>query len=81
VKVTWQELRAVCLLLGCGESRIKGDHLSMSRPGMARPVIIKMDKSLGEDIVRNNMLTLGVSRREFEQLLARVRRHRKGKNS
>lgn len=79
MKVTWQELRAVCRLLGCVESRMKGDHLSMSRPGMARPVIIKMDRDLGEDIIRSNMLTLGVSRKEFEQLLARIRRHRKGK--
>ena len=79
MNVSWQELRAVCLLLGCSESRVKGDHLSMSRPGMARPVIIKMDKSLGEDIVRSNMLTLGASRKEFEHLLNRVRGHRKGK--
>ena len=79
MKVTWQELRAICLLLGCVESRVKGDHLAMTRPGMARPVIIKMDKHLGEDIIRSNMQTLGVARKEFEQRLAQVRRHRKSK--
>jgi hypothetical protein len=79
MKVTWQELRAICLLLGCVESRVKGDHLAMTRPGMARPVIIKMDKNLGEDIIRSNMQTLGVGRKEFEQRLAQVRRHRKHK--
>ena len=77
MKVTWQELRAICLLLRCSESRIKGDHLAMTRPGMARPVIIKMDPDLGEDIVRSNMRTLGVERKEFERLLEQVRRHRK----
>jgi predicted RNA binding protein YcfA (HicA-like mRNA interferase family) len=80
MKVTWQELRAICLMLGCVESRTKGDHLAMARPGMARPVIIKMDNDLGEDIVRSNMHTLGVSRKEFEQLLARVRRYPRRKH-
>lgn len=79
MKVTWQELRTICLLLGCSESRTKGDHLAMSRPGMARPIIIKMDPDLGEDIVRSNMRTLGVPRKEFERLLAQVRRHRKAR--
>jgi hypothetical protein len=77
MKVTWQELRAVCLLLGCVESRVKGDHLALTRPGMARPVIIKMARDLGEDIVRSNMQTLGVTRKEFERLIAQVRRQRK----
>jgi hypothetical protein len=77
VKVAWQELRDVCLLLGCVVSRTRGDHFAMTRPGMARPVIIKMDNDLGEDIVRSNLRTLGVGRREFELLLAQARRKRK----
>lgn len=47
----------------------------MTRPGMARPVIIKMDKDLGEDLIRSNMRTLELSRKEFERLLAIVRGH------
>jgi len=70
----------MCLLLGWNESRTKGDHLAMTRPGMARPVIIKMVKDLGEDIVRSNMQTLGVSRKEFEQLISQIRRQRKSKS-
>lgn len=72
-RVSWQELRDVCKLAGCVESRMKGDHLVMTKPGMPRPVIIKMDKQMGEDIVRSNMRTLGLSRQEFERLLAIVR--------
>jgi hypothetical protein len=79
MRVTWQELRAVCSLVGCSESRVRGDHLAMSRPGLARPVIIKMDKDLGEDIIRSNMQTLGLSRKEFEALIERVRRGKKSK--
>lgn len=46
----------------------------MTRAGLARPIIIKMDPDLGEDIIRSNMLTLGVSRRRFEELLEQVRK-------
>lgn len=72
-RVSWQELRDVCKLAGCIESRIKGDHLVMTKPGMSRSVVIKMDKELGEDVVRSNMRTLGLSRQEFERLLGTVR--------
>jgi predicted RNA binding protein YcfA (HicA-like mRNA interferase family) len=74
MRCTWQELEKICLLLGWQRARIKGDHLVMTRAGMARPVVIKMDRDLGEDIVRTNMQTLGIPRRQFEQLLARIRR-------
>jgi len=36
-----------------------------------------MDRNLGEDIVRANMRTLGMDRKEFERLLDQVRRKRK----
>ena len=37
-------------LLGCVDSRIKGDHLVMSRPDLARPVVIKMENDLGRTL-------------------------------
>lgn len=77
MKVSWRELRDVAKLAGCVEERTKGDHLIMSRSGMARPVVIKMDLELGEDIVRSNMRTLGLDRKQFEQLLNQVRRKRR----
>ena len=45
----------------------------MTKPGLLRPVIIKIDKDIGEDIIRSNMRTLGMSRKEFERLLDVVR--------
>ena len=51
----------------------------MTKPGMARPIVIKMAKELGENVIRTNMHTLGISRKEFEQLLNTVRRKRKEK--
>jgi hypothetical protein len=79
VRVSWKELRDVCKLAGCVEERIKGDHLIMSRSGMARPVVIKMDSRLSEDIVRSNMRTLDIDRKEFERMLDQVRRKRKSR--
>lgn len=76
-RIAWQELRDVCKLAGCVEARIRGDHLIMTKPGMARPVVIKMDRNLGEDVIRTNMHTLGIDRKQFEQLLNTVRRRRK----
>lgn len=72
-KVSWQELRDVCKLAGCVEDRIRGDHLIMTKPGMARPVVIKMDRSLGEDIIHSNMRTIGITRKEFDKLINQVR--------
>lgn len=79
MRVDWRELEKICLLLGCERTRIKGDHLVMTRPGMARPVVIKIDSDLGEDIVRTNMQTLGIDRKQFEKLLNQVRGGRGGR--
>jgi len=75
---SWQELRKICLLLGCIDARTRGDHLVMTRPGMARPVVIKMDRRLGEDLIRTNLRTLGCTRKRYEQLLDQVRKKRSG---
>jgi predicted RNA binding protein YcfA (HicA-like mRNA interferase family) len=70
--VSWQELYKVCLLLGCVESRQKGSHISMTRAGMARPVVIPRHKELSPDALRSCMRTLGIDRKEFEELLDRI---------
>jgi hypothetical protein len=49
----------------------------MTRPGLARPVVIKMDRDLGEDIIGSNMQTLGLTKKEFLEALAHVRRRGK----
>jgi hypothetical protein len=48
----------------------------MTRAGMARSVVIKMDRDLGEDIIRSNMRTLGIDRAEFDRQLDIVRKRR-----
>lgn len=78
-RLTWKELRDVCALAGFSVSRMRGDHLVMTRPGTARPVIIKMDSDLGEDIVQSNKRTMGLTSEEFDRLLDQVRGAKKGK--
>jgi hypothetical protein len=46
----------------------------MTKSGLARSIVIKMDRDIGEDIIRSNMRTLGLDRKEFERLLEIVRR-------
>lgn len=50
----------------------------LTRHELARPVIIKMDSSLGPDIVHSVRRTLGLSSKEFEKLLDQVRGIKKG---
>ena len=75
-RIRWQELRDIFKLAGFIEARIKGDHLMMTKPGVARPLVIKMDRDLGEDTIRTNMHTAGMDRKEFECLLDVIRRRR-----
>jgi hypothetical protein len=61
------------LLADCAISRIRGDHLIMTKPGLARSIVIKVSRDLGEDIVQSCKRTLGLSTAEFEALLDQVR--------
>jgi len=49
----------------------------MSRPGLARPVVIKMDSNLGEDIIQSNKRTMGLTTVQFEELLEEIRGKKK----
>jgi hypothetical protein len=51
----------------------------MSRPDTARPVVIKMDSDLGEDIIQSNKRTMGLSTKEFDKLLDQVQGKKKKK--
>jgi hypothetical protein len=46
----------------------------MSKPRSPRPVVIKMDRNLGDDIIHSNRRTMGLTTEEFEDLLSQVRK-------
>jgi hypothetical protein len=51
----------------------------MSRAGSLRPVVIKMVRDLGDDIVQSNKRTMGITTEQFEALLSQVRGQKKKK--
>lgn len=77
--LSWQELRKVCRLAHCVDDRQRGDHFIMTRPGLARPVVIKKEKALSNNIVLSIRRTLGLSADEFQRLVEQVRGSRKQK--
>ena len=44
----------------------------MSKPGIARPVVIPKYAEVGRDIIQSNMRTAGISRERYLQLLKEV---------
>ena len=76
-RLSWQELRDVCKLAGYSNPVIRGDHLKMSRPGSPRPVVIKMDSDLGDDIIQSNKRTMGLTTADFNKLVDQVRGKKK----
>jgi predicted RNA binding protein YcfA (HicA-like mRNA interferase family) len=72
--VDWKELVKLCESLGCKLDRVRGDHYVMVKPGLARPVVFPKKNGLSEDIVLGVGRTLGLNRREIEQLLTRKKK-------
>ena len=54
-------------------SRIRGDHIIMSKAGIQRPVVIKLSPGIvSVNHIRNNMRTAGMSRERYFQLLDNI---------
>jgi predicted RNA binding protein YcfA (HicA-like mRNA interferase family) len=62
---------AALLRAGFVEERTSGDHVVISKPGLARPVIVPLWNELAEFVVSNNLRTAGISRKEYLVLLGR----------
>jgi predicted RNA binding protein YcfA (HicA-like mRNA interferase family) len=55
---------------GFEESRQKGSHVAMSKPGISRPLIIPMHaKAVPTFIILNNIRSAGISRDEYLKVL------------
>jgi len=54
--------------------RRKGDHVSMTKSGIKRPLIIKTSpRAVPVTHIRTNMTTAGMSRERYFQLLEKVK--------
>jgi predicted RNA binding protein YcfA (HicA-like mRNA interferase family) len=69
--VSWKELVRICEENGCQFDRQKGDHYIMTKPGLARPIVIPRKKELKEDIVLSVARTLKLTKKEIETRLKR----------
>ncbi len=55
-------------------SRTKGDHISMTKPGIKRPVVIKTSPhKVAVTHIRTNLTTAGISREKYFKLLEKIR--------
>ena len=68
----WRTLVRVFEAAGFSTDRIAGSHVIMSKPGVARPVVIPKYAEVGRDIIQSNMRTAGISRDRYFQLLKRA---------
>ena len=65
----WQTQVRIFQADGFTITREKGDHLALTKPGVARPVIIPKYKEIGRDIIKANMRTAGITRERYFELL------------
>ena len=65
----WRTLVRVFEAAGFSTDRIAGSHVIMSKPGVARPLVIPKYAEVGRDIIQSNMRTAGMSRDRYFQLL------------
>ena len=67
----WRTLVRIFEADGFAQSRTTGSHVVLTKPGVARPVIIPKYSDVGLDIIRNNMRTAGMSRKRYLELAKR----------
>jgi len=73
VPVDYRTLIKVFERDGFTVSRQKGDHISMTKPGVLRPLVIKTSpRNVPLAHIRTNMTTAGMSRERFFELLDQV---------
>lgn len=70
--IPWKKFEKVLLYLGCHFVREKGDHRIYWRDSLKRPAVIPRDTQLPVFIIRNNLRVLGISVKEYLEILDRV---------
>ena len=72
--IRFAKLVKVFELEGFRVKRQKGDHISMVKPGIKRPLIIKTSpRNVPVLHIRTNMTTAGMNRERYFQLLDKVK--------
>jgi predicted RNA binding protein YcfA (HicA-like mRNA interferase family) len=73
VPIHYKKLIRIFEVDGFKISRKKGDHVSMTKPGITRPLIIKTSpRNVPIAHIRTNMTTAGMTREKYFELLEKV---------
>jgi predicted RNA binding protein YcfA (HicA-like mRNA interferase family) len=71
--IHFQVLIRIFELEGFVVKRKKGDHIIMTKPGVKRPLVIKSSPiQVPKTHIRTNLLTAGISRQRYFDLLEKV---------
>lgn len=70
--VSWKEFEKFLVFVGCVFEREHGDHRIYSRADLKRPVVVVKEKSIPVFIIRNNLRVLGISTKEYLEILKGV---------
>lgn len=70
--VSWKKFEKFLLFAGCVFIREHGDHRIYIRADLKRPVVIVKEKSLPVFIIRNNLRILGISTKEYLEILKNI---------
>ncbi len=74
VPIPYQTLIQVFELDGFAVRSQKGDHITMTKPGVIRPLVIKTSpRAVPVAHIRTNMTTTGMSRERYFELLEEVK--------
>jgi predicted RNA binding protein YcfA (HicA-like mRNA interferase family) len=73
VPIHYKKLIKLFELKGFSVSRQKGDHISMTKPGVKRPLVIKTSPhKVPVTHIKTNLNTAGISRDEYFRVLDKV---------
>ena len=70
--VGWKILIRIFEIYGCVYKRKKGSHHVLVYPGAKRAVVIPEYNEIDVEIIKNNMRTVGMTRKEYFDLLEKV---------
>ena len=68
----WRTLVKVFEAAGFHTDRIAGSHVIMTKPGVARAVVVPKYPEVGRDIILSNLRTADISRERYFELLRAV---------
>lgn len=73
--ISVSRFRNILKALGLEQVRIKGGHEMWFKDGMLRNVVFQThEEPIPEDIIKNNIKTMGISKEEFDEKLKEIKK-------